>query len=95
MVAHTYWPVHLRQTAAMDADDPRAKKLSYSLHGLRQATLRCSTAHWHRPEDAFIAAAEAVSWVVALDGFSRHQLTTDAIPPRTSAHARRVLPARP
>jgi hypothetical protein len=51
----------------MDLDDPRAKKLSYSLHGLQQATLRCDAAHWHRPEDAFIAAAEAVSWVVALD----------------------------
>lgn len=52
----------------MDVDDPRAKKLSYSLHGLQQAMLRCQTAHCHRPEDAVIAAAEAVSWVVALDG---------------------------
>lgn len=51
----------------MDPNDPHAKKLSYSLHGLQQATLRCDAAHWHRPEDAFTAAAEAVSWVVALD----------------------------
>lgn len=51
----------------VDLDDPRAKKLSYSLHGLQQAILRCDAAHWHRPEDAFIAAADAVSWVVALD----------------------------
>lgn len=51
----------------MDVSDPRAIKLSYSLHGLQQATLRCEAAHWHRPEDAFTAAAEAVSWVVALD----------------------------
>jgi hypothetical protein len=45
----------------------RDKKLSYSLHGLRQATLRCDAAYWHRPEYAFVAAAEGVSWVVALD----------------------------
>ena len=51
----------------MDATDRRAIKLSYSLHGLQQATLRCEAAHWHRPEDAFTAAVEAVSWAVALD----------------------------
>jgi hypothetical protein len=51
----------------MDVDDPRAKKLSYSLHGLQEAIRRCDAAHWHQPEDAFTAAAEGVSWVVALD----------------------------
>lgn len=51
----------------MDADDIRAKKLSHSLHGLQQATLRFVDAPWHRPEDAFVSVAEAVSWAVALD----------------------------
>lgn len=49
------------------SEEPTAKRLSYSLHGLQQATLRVQDAHWHRPEDAFVAAAEAVSWAVALD----------------------------
>jgi hypothetical protein len=51
----------------MAARDARDVRLSYSSHGLQQATLRCEAAHWHRPEDTFVAAAEAVSWVVALD----------------------------
>jgi len=44
-----------------------ALKLAYSLHGLRQATLRVDSAHWHRAEDAFVAVAEAVSWAATLD----------------------------
>jgi hypothetical protein len=64
---------------SMDVEDSLAKRLSYSLHGLQQATLRCDAAHWHRPEDAFTAAAEAVSWAVALDAAlerSRDNYTT-------------------
>lgn len=51
----------------MDVNEPRAKKLSHSLHGLQQALVRHEGAHWHQPEDAFTAAAEAVWWVVSLD----------------------------
>ena len=58
----------------MTAQSARDVRLSYSLHGLQQATLRCEAASWHRPEDTFVAAAEAVSWVVALD----EALCTDA-----------------
>lgn len=56
----------------MNLDDPRAKKLSYSLHGLQQALVRHEAAHWHRPEDAFAAAAEAVWWVVSFDRALEH-----------------------
>lgn len=61
----------------MDLDDGRvdefsARKLSFGLHGLQQATLRFESAHWHREEDAFTAAAEAVSWAVAIDTVLEH-----------------------
>lgn len=51
----------------MPTSTEESLKLSYSLHGLQQATLRLDFAHWHRGEDAFIAAAEAVSWAATLD----------------------------
>jgi hypothetical protein len=71
----------------MDVTDPRAKKLSYSMHGLQQATLRCSAAHWHRPEDALTSAAEAVSWAVALDSVLEDS-TDDGRDPQTYKEVR-------
>lgn len=42
----------------MPASTDESLKFSFSMHGLQQATLRLDSAHWHRGEDAFIAAAE-------------------------------------
>ena len=67
LAAHVEHHVSVATDMTSDQHEARDLKLSYALHGLHQAVLRLDEAHWHRQEDAFVAAVEAVSWAVTID----------------------------